>query len=68
MDKCSGCGAEILWAKTTHDKPIPLDARSEKRFVLVVGEREVTIARAADTYVSHFATCPMADTFRKPKK
>jgi hypothetical protein len=62
--KCRGCGAEIIWAVTSTMKRIPLDAKSEKRFTLVdEGTHQQAFLR--DTYVSHFATCPQANEFRK---
>jgi hypothetical protein len=62
-DKCSGCGAKIVWAVTANNKAIPLDAKPEKRFTLVPkgGFNE---ARVTDTYVTHFATCPKAAEFK----
>lgn len=47
---------------------MPLDAKSEKRFVVAVEkliENDAPVARLVDTYVSHFATCPKADKFRR---
>ena len=68
MPVCRGCGADIefLVSKTTR-KPLPVDVGSLEKRVAVVsvsddGEKE---ARVLDTYISHFATCPAADQFRK---
>lgn len=65
--KCKGCGADILWGITTEGgRHIPLDAKAEKRFILVSrGEDEVPAALMRDTYISHFATCPKAQEFRR---
>lgn len=65
---CRGCGAEIIWTITEGSKWMPLDAKSEKRFVVAVEkliENDAPVARLVDTYVSHFATCPKADKFRR---
>jgi hypothetical protein len=46
---------------------MPVDATPEKRIVLddVRTGDDAPLARVIDTYVSHFATCPKANTFRK---
>jgi hypothetical protein len=64
-DKCKGCGAEIVWAVTDGGRHIPLDAKAEKRFILVEGAIQPPAALLRDTYVTHFATCPKAGEFRK---
>lgn len=56
--RCSSCGAEIVWiASAKSGRPIPC----EPPLVTVVtrGGEVVT------GYVSHFATCPHADTHRQ---
>lgn len=67
--KCRGCGADILWATTESGSKIPLDTKPEKRFRPMT-RGAITpheIAVLVDTYQSHFATCPKAGDFRKPK-
>ena len=67
-DKCRSCGAEIIWIKTPEGKSMPLDAKPEKRWVENVADGHgVDYWGLEDTYVSHFATCPDAAKFRKPK-
>jgi len=64
--KCSGCNAEIIWMHTMSGKRMPVDAKSEKRFVVTGNNDEgEPVGAVRDTYVSHFATCPQADAFRK---
>ncbi|MGH9158170.1 MAG: hypothetical protein ACRD1K_20570 [Acidimicrobiales bacterium] len=47
-------------------KAAPLDAKPEKRIVIVEGEYPGSyLADVLDTYVSHFATCPSASKFRR---
>ena len=69
MATCKGCGAEILWLKTMTGKTMPVDIPPEKRIVIiydrVIGEER---GEVKDSYVSHFATCPQADAFRKKEK
>lgn len=67
---CSGCGAAIVWVVTRAGKRMPVDAKPEKRVVLddVHATGEPPQAQVVDTYVSHFATCPKAQRFRKPKE
>ena len=70
--KCSSCNAEILWVKSSQGKRMPLDAKPEKRIMLVhhvnVEKGDYNEGRVIDTYLSHFATCPdSAEQHRKPK-
>jgi hypothetical protein len=60
--RCRSCRAEIVWVKTRAAKLMPLDAKPEKRWVLGEGDQS---ARLVDTYVSHYASCPDAETWRK---
>ena len=73
---CRACGARILWLKTTKGKNIPCDpgvirfhaAGGPETFVTVDGKVERGQRQkdgAAWGYISHFATCPQADRFRK---
>lgn len=70
---CSSCGAAIIWVRTERGKPMPVDAKPEKRFTLDplavrLNPSAPPSALLVDTYVSHFATCPHADQHRKAKK
>ena len=65
MEKCRGCGADIIWIITQGDKRMPLDAKPEKRFITDRGKEEELRGYMRDTYTSHFATCPKAAEFRK---
>lgn len=76
MPKCKSCGADITWVKTASGKSMPLDVKSEKRFIfLSAGQKSayeyqgVSAPDAVmyDTYTSHFATCPNAAQHRKAK-
>lgn len=67
MSLCRSCDKPILWVKTQHGKPMPLDGKK-----VVGGNIEVTdgvgyIVKSseAERYVSHFVTCPNAVSHRK---
>lgn len=64
MARCKGCDAEIVWFKTESGANIPLDAKSEKRIVLI-GQPDGLVAKLLDTYMPHHATCSHVDEFRK---
>lgn len=82
--KCRSCGAEIGFIKTVAGRTMPVDAKSvrfakgsgKEVFVLLNGEvvHGTSLQEGqADPeemigYTSHFATCPAADRFRKPRK
>lgn len=77
---CRECGAPILWAwNNVTKKWIPLDVRPIVYFVRVAptAQRlEVTLERrfsmkekgAGGHAVSHFSTCPKADTFSSSRR
>lgn len=62
---CSSCGAAIVWVETSSGKSMPLDAKPERRWVRA--GRTGESAHFAETYVSHFATCPNAAQHRRPR-
>jgi len=74
---CASCSAPILWARSSATgKPMPIDAAPvADGNILLVGGLAVVLGRlerdAVTTeprYRSHFATCPSAGQFRKPKE
>ena len=69
VSKCRSCGADILWAVTLNDVPIPLDAKSEKRVVLGPKARDdgTRSSKVVDTYLPHHATCPNTVEHRTPR-
>lgn len=83
-DSCRGCGAEIGFIKTVAGKTMPVNVKpirfakdgGKEVFVLengtVVHGTSLTESQAAPDemvgYVSHFATCPASDSFRKSRK
>jgi hypothetical protein len=73
---CKGCGAKILWVRSAlTQKPVPLDfvPQATGEFVLTPLGTAVKIGKhdrpAVDElrYVNHFATCPAAEQFRRPR-
>ena len=72
---CRGCGQQILWTLTSAGRNMPCDPRvirftagGDETFVTPYGE----VKRGTRTengplvgYISHFATCPSADRFRR---
>ena len=57
MTTCRGCGAEIVWITSPRGKPIPCDPPE----VTVVTEAGHVVSGR----VSHWATCPQAEQFRR---
>lgn len=79
MGRCRTCEQEIVWALTERGKPIPIDpnpradgnitlhslAGADQQIAHVLGADE---AASGPTYVSHFATCPDAETHRRRRQ
>lgn len=83
MTKCKGCGEEIIFVKTVRGKSIPCNAgavpywaRKGAKYKVVTPNGEVIscdysgkIGRETGTgYIPHWATCPVADRFRKKEE
>jgi len=65
MANCKSCGAPLVWGTNLDTgKKIPLNEKSEKRFIRT---DRLDSFGLVDTFQTHFATCPDADKFRKPK-
>lgn len=75
MPKCKGCGKPIVWIGKHPCDPDQIIYRAEKKGNLrvVTPNGEVMSAVLSDNpetatgigYISHFATCPQADRFRR---
>lgn len=80
MAKCKSCGAEIIWIKMRSGKsapcnPEPIHYRKfvhdvNNMIVLVTPDGDVTPGEVCEDsdlfgYISHFATCPYANKYRK---
>ena len=57
ITNCKACGAPIHWIKMKSGRFMPTD-REKQSFVTTDGE-------VKQGYISHYATCPYADQFRK---
>lgn len=80
---CRACGAPIRFIKTVGGKTIPVNpeevpywqqAGGASKIVTPNGEVVSAVLEGDQQkatgigYISHFATCPCADQFRKPRK
>ncbi len=63
---CKSCGAPIEWGKTFAGKSVPLDP-PEKRYIKLTDQVHGVAYRIAETWLSHFASCPNSDSHRKKK-
>lgn len=59
-EQCRSCGAPLKWIKSANGKWMPCDAKSTS---VVMATGQVVIG-----HQSHFATCPDAGKWRKPKE
>lgn len=64
MSKCRSCNAEIIWIETKSGKMMPCDPTPLADGEGVLGK--VVDDGSGTLYISHFATCPEADSWRKP--
>lgn len=78
--RCKGCGQEVFWIRTSGSKTMPCDpdpvaywekAKAKGKVVLANGQ-VVSCVFDGDFnkatgigYISHFATCPKASSFRR---
>lgn len=75
MATCKGCGKKIIWIGKMPCDPDQIIYRADKRGKLrvVTPNGEVMSAVISDNpatatgigYISHFATCPQAERFRR---
>lgn len=74
MSRCRSCGAAIVWARTATRRPMPIDpdpvphgnVKYLRPGIVAVIDRSSIFDQHAEGpwYVSHFSTCPAADTWR----
>jgi hypothetical protein len=69
IEHCRSCNAPIIWCKTKNGRAIPLDSEETGSGSFFLDENTMTAfyGRGARTkgYVSHFATCPQHEQWRK---
>lgn len=67
------CGRIIVWGKTPSGQNIPLDPKAPV-YRFIAGrpdggpDDDMTVDRAMNCMVSHFATCPQANQFSASNK
>lgn len=66
--KAKACGAPIIWARTSNDKNIPVDAEGVRLVVFDGTRGGQPFARILTARKPHHSTCPAAAEFRKPKE
>lgn len=78
--RCKACGMPIVWKKTAKGglmpcdpERIPIDIHSSGDLIVLTEDGHVTHAsrwKDADQYgyISHYATCPFGDRFRRRKE
>ena len=62
VGNCRNCGALIFWARTSNDKPIPLDLASVPK--KDHGKLSLRYSQV-EGHVAHFVTCPKAEQSKK---
>ena len=65
MKTCK-CGTKIKFLKMQTGKTMPVDAEQPLKVVVPVSGTDTY--RVATGYTPHFATCPLADQFRKKQR
>ncbi len=76
MAACSKCKASITWVVTESGKSMPIDSRPSPDGNVIydgTGQDRVRVLKKDEEtgqqrFKSHFATCPYAGGFRKPRK
>ena len=58
IKRCRDCNAKIIWFTTPTGRRMPVDEDTVE-----AGQYELDLSK----HRSHFATCPSADKFRKPR-
>lgn len=58
--RCRSCGALIVWFRTKAGKRMPVNAETTRP---TDREDQLDLSR----HLSHFSTCPQADTHRRPR-
>lgn len=61
-----GCGRPIVWAELESGGRVPLDPRAPV-YSYTMHEDRIVASRNKGAMVSHFATCPKASNFTRPK-
>lgn len=62
---CKACGRKLYFVRDVNGKIQPLDGETPVYVLTTDLYGQHTAIRAANSYVTHFATCPKASTFSK---
>lgn len=80
---CKGCGAQIIWIKTRAGKSMPCNSLIRSYKIVPGGKEKIVTPQGdvvsgitgvaadeadGDGYISHFATCRKALSFRRGAK
>lgn len=78
--RCDGCGRAIRFAVSESGRPMPMEAdpvalgtpggfvlRKQGRDTVAISVGATVVEAGEKVYVSHFASCPQADAFRRKK-
>ena len=72
MARCKACGSEIEWVTTTKGNSMPLDIGEVAggNVMILLNGKACIVKPDPDVIrsVSHFSTCPEAETFRKRRR
>lgn len=60
--RCKSCNAPITWLDMLSGSRMPVDAEGRKMVMLTEDKRGAIVT----VYTPHWATCPSANTHRKP--
>jgi hypothetical protein len=60
MPNCKACNTPIIWIKTANGKNMPIDAKPIKAYN--------TDHQLVDVHMTHWATCPKSEQFKKGGK
>lgn len=71
--RCRACGAPIIFGVTVRGKSLPLDAEPNSKGNVWFGDDGKLVvggdpAPSRLRYMAHWATCPKAASFRRPRE
>lgn len=69
MSACRACGKEIFFGITPEGRKIPLNAKPITAFIVdeSLKVNGLSLSKPTQVFITHFADCPAASDFRKPK-
>lgn len=72
VSRCRSCGAAVIWAQTSSNKAMPVDAEAVEQGNIFLTQangtlRATVVPPGPGLRKSHFATCPNAKSHRRPR-